>query len=69
MSEKGRHISRGDYARALLTECLPHETPIIFSNEGLYDRAKRAAELRPLEKVLFNSLVLGKDLPGRTPSV
>lgn len=30
-------IKRRDYNRVLITETLPFETPIIFSNDGLYD--------------------------------
>lgn len=33
---KPRSIKRSDYARVLLTEVLPHELPIFFSNDRLY---------------------------------
>lgn len=29
-------VRKGDYNRVLITETLPYETPIIFSNDGLH---------------------------------
>ncbi|QZD73814.1 antiviral reverse transcriptase Drt3b [Pseudomonas sp. 3-2] len=37
---KKRKVKRGDYDRALITETIPYETPIMFSNDGLYNNIK-----------------------------
>jgi hypothetical protein len=42
MAKEKNFIKKGNYNRVLLTETLPYETPIIFSNEGLYKQLKLA---------------------------
>ena len=37
MSKKVKRINKGDRNRVLLTELLPYEVPLIFSNAGLHD--------------------------------
>lgn len=37
MSKKLFNIATDDYLRVLLTETLPYEVPLIFSNDGLYE--------------------------------
>ena len=53
-------IKRSDYDRVLITETLPYETPIIFSNDGLYDCIKGQSEASPFQKSLVDALILGK---------
>jgi len=54
-------IKRSDYDRVLITETLPYETPIIFSNDGLYDRIKNLDKASEFEQRLTRTLVLGGD--------
>lgn len=53
-------IKRSDYDRVLITETLPYETPIIFSNDGLYDRIKNIDNSSDFVKKLVETIVLGK---------
>jgi len=53
-------IKISDYDRVLITETLPYETPIIFSNDGLYDRVKKYANASEFERLLLDTLVFGK---------
>ena len=43
---KINRIKRSDYNRILITETLPYETPIIFSNDGLYSTGANAPRMR-----------------------
>lgn len=52
-------INRRDYARVLITETLPYETPIIFSNGGLYDQIKSIGTLHPLHEKFLKFLLIG----------
>lgn len=56
-------IKRKDYNRVLITETLPFETPIIFSNDGLYDLLSSIDTTDELLKVVVCALVFGTDLP------
>lgn len=42
-SEK-RKVKRADYDRVLITETIPYETPIMFSNDGFYKNVKLESE-------------------------
>lgn len=55
-----RNIKKSDYTRVLLTETLPYETPIIFSNDGLYERIKNIHNFSDLEKKLVELIVYGE---------
>lgn len=52
-------IRKDDYNRILVTETLPFETPLIFSNDGLYERIKNIDKADPIHKKIIESLVFG----------
>jgi len=52
-------IRRNDYARVLVTETLPYETPVIFSNDGLYEQIKNLPQISTTRQNLISSLVFG----------
>lgn len=56
-------IKRKDYNRVLITDTLPFETPIIFSNDGLYDLLNSIDTADECLKVVVSALVFGTDLP------
>ena len=56
---KKNKIKQSDYDRILITETLPFETPIIFSNDGLYDRIKTLETAGEIEKTVITSLIIG----------
>jgi len=58
-TRKLNRINRRDYARALVTDTSPYETPVIFSNDGLYLNAKNNTDLSPVFNFLLETLVLG----------
>jgi hypothetical protein len=62
MKKKNR-IKRGDYNRILITETLPFETPIIFSNDGLYNHVASIGTASGIWKTIINALVLGEEHP------
>ncbi|RTL36213.1 MAG: RNA-directed DNA polymerase [Burkholderiales bacterium] len=57
--KKKHTIRRSDYTRILITETTPYETPIIFSNDGLYDRIQGFETADHVEKTLIESIVFG----------
>jgi hypothetical protein len=62
MNNKKRRnlIRKHDYCRVLVTETLPYETPIIFSNDGLYERISRIDASGKVERELLEALVFSK---------
>lgn len=60
-------VNRNDYARVLITETLPAETPIIFSGDGLYDLVKKQSSSTIHEDIL-NALVYGTVGPNNIHS-
>ncbi len=44
-NKKKFHIKKSDYLRVLISETLPIEVPIIFSNEGFYDFLKEKEKI------------------------
>ncbi|QIL83887.1 RNA-directed DNA polymerase [Diaphorobacter sp. HDW4A] len=62
MKKKNR-IKRGDYNRVLITETLPFETPIIFSNDGLYNHVASIGTAGGIQKTIIDALVLGEGHP------
>lgn len=60
---KINRIKRSDYNRILITETLPYETPIIFSNEGLYSRVMSFEAEDDIQKTFLNALVLSVGVP------
>lgn len=59
-----KYIEKSDYTRVLLTETLPYETPIIFSNDGLYERIKRIDDFPEFEKKLIGLIIYGEKTIG-----
>jgi len=57
---KKNRIKRNDYNRSLITETLPFETPIIFSNDGLYDQISTLSTANVIQKTIIKALVLGE---------
>jgi hypothetical protein len=62
MKKKNR-IKRSDYNRVLITETLPFETPIIFSNDGLYNHLASFGTASGIQKTIVDALVLGEGHP------
>lgn len=62
MKSKRQYIKKNDYDRSLVTETLPFETPIIFSNEGFYRRIKSFPKLdaNSISKSLITFLVMNE---------
>src|SRR3990167_7145682 len=56
-------IKRKDYNRVLITDTLPFETPIIFSNDGLYDLISSIETTDECLRVVVSALVFGTELP------
>ncbi|MDP5239117.1 antiviral reverse transcriptase Drt3b [Uliginosibacterium sp. 31-16] len=53
-------IKRGDYNRVLITETLPFETPIIFSNDGIYEQIGLYDQACDVRKTIIQALVFGE---------
>lgn len=60
-----RRIKKSDYSRVLVTETLPGETPIIFSNEGLYNNVRAGTPRQPVSRTLLDRLVHGTGCDSR----
>lgn len=68
-SEKRKNrIRRNDYCRVVLTETLPFETPIIFSNDGFYERVSTFGAGGTVLKTLVTAIVHGVGEPKRIHS-
>lgn len=62
--KKGIRIKRDDYHRVLITETLPEETPIIFSNDSFYRRCHPdSRSTDPVSTLIFRRLVKGEKKP------
>lgn len=55
---KKNRIRRSDYNRVLITETTPFETPIVFSNDGLYDQIAALDKVGHVQSAVIKSLVL-----------
>lgn len=55
---KKNRIRRSDYNRVLITETTPFETPIVFSNDGLYDQIAALDSVGHVQRAVIKSLVL-----------
>ena len=64
---KKNRIRRSDYNRVLITETTPFETPIIFSNDGLYDQIAALDSAGHVQSTVIKSLVLHDGI-SKTPS-
>lgn len=56
---KAIRIRKSDYARVLATESMPYETPIIFSNDGLYQNVRAKVLSNPIANFIKSSLIDG----------
>lgn len=54
-------ISKNDYLRVILTETLPYEVPITFSNEGFYLHLTNSSELKDKSVNFINKFFEYKD--------
>ena len=63
--KKINRIKRADYNRVLITETLPFETPIIFSNDGLYNQISSPENDGGIQRTIIDALVLGEVYPGK----
>lgn len=59
-------VRKGDYNRVLITETLPYETPIIFSNDGLH-RNIRSNDKNEIFESIKRSLILQPNLNTTIP--
>jgi hypothetical protein len=57
--KRPRRIKKSDYLRVVVTETVPYETPVIFSNEGLYNNIKGEHAGPKLWNLLLDNLVTG----------
>jgi len=64
---KRNRIRRSDYNRVLITETIPFETPIVFSNEGIYDQIAALDKVGYVQRTIIKALVLCEGV-NRTPS-
>lgn len=55
-------IKRKDFNRVLVTETLPFETPIIFSNDGIYRLITDAQALGSVASTVVKALILGEGI-------
>lgn len=57
---KSISVNKQDYLRVLITETIPYETPVIFSNDGFYLRSKEARTSTDMVyELIFSRLVKG----------
>lgn len=56
-----KQIKKYDYNRVLVTETVPYETPLIFSNDGFYNICRSSRSDNPILELIFQHLVLAKE--------
>jgi len=66
LNKNAKKITRGDYCRVLVTETIPHETPIIFSNDGFYNITKQATKNSSFALELVKKFVYGTGANANT---
>lgn len=64
---KRNRIRRSDYSRVLVTETTPFETPIVFSNDGLYDQVASLNSANEIQRLIVKALVFGES-PAKQPN-
>lgn len=63
LNPKSIAVDKKDYLRVLITETIPYETPVIFSNDGFYLRSREASTTTdPVYKLIFSRLVEGSGI-------
>ncbi|WP_204354271.1 antiviral reverse transcriptase Drt3b [Pseudomonas putida] len=60
LNSNAKPIKKNDYNRVLVTETVPYETPLIFSNDGFYSICKTLPDKNSVLSELFQRLVLAK---------
>lgn len=60
-------IHRSDYNRVLITETAPFETPIVFSNDGIYDQIASLENAGEVQRSIISALVF-HETHGKTPN-
>lgn len=54
-------IKKNDHNRILVTETAPYETPLIFSNDGLYRISQSSRSNNPVLELIYQHLILAKE--------
>ena len=57
MTKKLKLIKKSDYSRVLITESLPFDTPLIFSNDGFHNHSKSKG--KNIYQVLLDGFIFG----------
>ncbi|NWA33168.1 MULTISPECIES: antiviral reverse transcriptase Drt3b [unclassified Pseudomonas] len=58
--KKAERIVKSDYCRVLVTETAPYETPLIFSNDGFYNIAKKRISRTGFARVIEDLFITSK---------
>jgi len=59
LNSKVKKVKKSDYYRALVTETIPYETPLIFANDGFYFRCVARGGVTGVSRYLYSKLVEG----------
>ena len=59
--KKAERILKSDYCRVLVTETAPYETPLIFSNDGFYNIAKKLTTNTGFSNTIANLFITSKN--------
>lgn len=60
-TDNKQKVNKSDKYRMLVTETLPYETPLIFSNDGFYKQCKASGSLSGISKFIFEQMALGTE--------
>lgn len=60
LDKNARQIKKKDYCRVLVTETIPYETPLIFSNDGFYKICKDFTPSGSFASLIVSRLVHGE---------
>ena len=60
LKSRARRIAKNDYCRVLVTETVPYEAPLIFSNDGFYDIAKNFTSLTGFAQIVAQHFIFSK---------
>ena len=55
-------IQKNDYDRSLITETIPYETPIIFSNSGFYNLLSSKDLKNIIQSKIIDKIISDKDI-------
>lgn len=59
-NNKAERIIKSDYCRVLVTETIPYETPLIFSNDGFYSISKNRLTTTGLARSIADTFITSK---------